>query len=46
MPNYRRAFRCGSTFFFKFATYRRTRFLCDDLPVWEGMYEDHAVLRV
>lgn len=31
MPNYRRAFRPGGTFFFTIATYRRARFLCDDL---------------
>jgi putative transposase len=31
MPNYRRAFRPGGTFFFTLVTYRRARFLCDDL---------------
>ena len=30
MPNYRRAFRPGGTFFFTLVTYRRGRFLCDD----------------
>ena len=31
MPNYRRAFRPGGTFFFTLVTHRRGRFLCDDL---------------
>jgi putative transposase len=31
MPNYRRAFHPGGTFFFTLVTYRRARFLCDDL---------------
>lgn len=31
MPNYRRAFVPGGTFFFTLVTYRRARFLCDDL---------------
>ena len=30
MPNYRRAFRPGGTFFFTLVTYRRARFLCDE----------------
>jgi putative transposase len=30
MPNYRRAFRPGGTFFFTLVTYRRARFLCVD----------------
>lgn len=30
MPNDRRAFRPGGTFFFTLVTYRRARFLCDD----------------
>src|SRR5258708_14402278 len=31
MPNYRRAFRPGGTFFFTLVTYRRARFLCDEM---------------
>src|SRR5690348_16773147 len=31
MPNYRRAFRPGGTFFYTLVTYRRARFLCDEL---------------
>jgi putative transposase len=31
MPDYRRAFRPGGTFFFTLVTYRRAQFLCDDL---------------
>ena len=30
MPNYRRAFHPGGTFFFTLVTYDRARFLCDD----------------
>jgi putative transposase len=30
MPNYRRAFSPGGTFFFTLVTYRRARFLCDE----------------
>jgi REP element-mobilizing transposase RayT len=31
MPNYRRAFRPGGTFFYTLITYQRSRFLCDEL---------------
>jgi len=31
MPDYRRLFRPGGTYFFTVVTYRRARFLCDDL---------------
>ena len=31
MPNYHRRFRPGGTFFFTLVTYRRARFLCDDV---------------
>ena len=31
MPNYRRVVRPGGTFFLTLVTYRRARFLCDDL---------------
>jgi putative transposase len=31
MPNYRRAFRPGGTFFFTLVTHGRARFLCDEL---------------
>ena len=41
MPDYRRAFRPGGTFFFTLITYRRARFLCDDLarPLLRGAIE-------
>ena len=33
MPNYRRAFSPGGTFFFTLVTYRRAPFLCDEPPL-------------